>query len=72
MIKEQATRNLNNFLSSYTLQESTELLNQVFDHVSEGVHYAVLKDNSKEQILDFLEALEELTSAVNELYTKET
>lgn len=70
MIKEQASRNLNNFLSSYTLQESTELLNQIFDHVTEGIHYAAQNDSSKEQMLDFLESLEELLPALYELYEK--
>lgn len=72
MIKVQATRNLNNFLSSYTLQESNELLNQVIDHVSEGVHYAALNDNGKKQILDFLESFEELLPAVYEIHEKRT
>ena len=70
MIKEEATRHLNNFLSSYTLPESTELLNQVFDHVTEGIHSAALNDSIKEQMLDFFESLEELLPAVYELHEK--
>ena len=68
MITEQATRNLGNFLSSYTLTESTELLNQVFDHVTEGLHYATQSNRNKEQMLDFLESLEELLPAVYKLH----
>ena len=67
MINEQALRNLNNFLFSHTLPESTELLNQVIDHISEGIHYVALNDDNKEQMLDFLESLEELLPAVYEL-----
>lgn len=72
MIKEKATRNLSNYLSSYTLQESTELLDQVFDHVTEGVQYAALNGNSKKQMLDFLESIEELLPAVYEIHEKRT
>lgn len=68
MIKEKSPRNLDNFLSTYTLPESTELLNQVFDYVTHGIHYAALNDSSKEQMLDFLEALEELFPAVYECH----
>lgn len=67
MIKDQATRNLNNFLSSYTLQESTELLNQVYGQVTEAIN-APQRNLRKENILDFLEALEELLPAVYELH----
>ena len=55
MIKEQATRNLNSFLSSYTLLESTELLYHVYDHVTEKIN-APPTNLGKEKILDFLEA----------------
>ena len=58
MIEEQATRNLNNFLSSYTLPESTELLNQAYDQVTETISVAKM-NGRKEDMLDFLEALEE-------------
>ncbi len=68
MINEQATNNLKNLIFSYTLQESTELLNQIFDHITERIRDAPLNDNSKEQMLDFLEALEELVPAVYEFH----
>lgn len=71
MIAEQNLRNLNNFLTSYTIQESTQLLNQAFDQVTEGINYANLNDSSKEQMLDFLESLEELLPAVYEIYKSE-
>ncbi|HQS05854.1 MAG: hypothetical protein B7X86_13940 [Sphingobacteriales bacterium 17-39-43] len=67
MIKEETTRCLNNFLSSYTLQESTEMLSQVYNHI-EGVHFSAINNSKKEQVLDFLEALEELLPAVYELH----
>lgn len=60
MTKEESSRHLNNLLSSYPLPECTELLNQVFDHVTEGIHYAALNESNKERMLDFLESLEEL------------
>lgn len=69
-IKEEASRHLNNFLSSYTLPESTELLNQVFDHVTEGIHYAALNNSSKVQMLDFWESLEELLPELYKLHGK--
>lgn len=49
MKKEQVTRHLKNFLSSYTLPESSKLLNQISDHVTEGIHYAALDKNHKEE-----------------------
>lgn len=69
MIKEEATRHLNNFLSSYTLQESTEMLNQVYNHI-EDIHYITNDNSKKEQVLGFLEALEELLPTVYELHKK--
>lgn len=70
MEKEQVTRHLRNFLSSYTLHESSQLLNQVSDHVTEGIHYVALDKSHKEELLDFLEGLEELLPAVYELHEK--
>lgn len=61
MKKEQAVRHLNNFLSSYTLPESSKLLNQISDH-------AALDKSHKEELLDFLEGLDELLPAVYELH----
>lgn len=69
-IKEKAMRHLNNFLCSYTLPESTKMLNLVFDHVTEDIHYAASNNSGKEQMLDFLEALEEMLPAVYELHEK--
>ncbi len=71
MIKEQATRNLNNFLSSYTLQESSELLNQVYDQVTKGLPCVDRDDNGENrQILDFLESLEELVPTIYTLHSQ--
>ncbi|MDP3467071.1 MAG: hypothetical protein Q8S11_01975 [Daejeonella sp.] len=70
MKNEQATRHLNNFLSSYTLPESSQLLNQISDHVTKGIHYAALDKSHKEELLDFLEGLDELLPAVYELHEK--
>jgi len=69
--KEEASCHLNNFLSSYTLPERAELLNQVFDHVTEGIHSVALNDSNKEEMLDFLEALEELLPVIFELHAKQ-
>ncbi len=63
MTTDQAELSLNNFLSSYTLQESTELLNQVFDQVNNSVN-ADQVDGKAEGMLDFLEALEELIPCI--------
>lgn len=70
MEKELATRHLNNFLSSYTLPESSKLLNQIFNHLTKGIHYAALDNSHKEELLDFLEGLEELLPAVYKLHSK--
>jgi len=70
MKNEQVTCHLKNFLSSYTLHESSQLLNQIYDHVTEGIHYAALDKRHKEELLDFLEGLEELLPAVYQLHDK--
>lgn len=70
MKNEQATLHLNNFLYSYTLPECSQLLNKIFDHVTEGIHYAALDKSHKEELLDFLEGLEELLPAVYQLHSK--
>ncbi|MHB1179681.1 MAG: hypothetical protein ACYCZO_15290 [Daejeonella sp.] len=62
---ERSRQNLNNFKASYTLSESSQMLNLVFDHVTEGIHYAALSRAEKERMLDFLESLEELLLAVD-------
>ena len=69
MIKEEATRHLNNFLSSYTLHESTEMLSQAYNHI-EDIQYSTNDNSKKEQVLDFLEALEELLPTIYELHKK--
>ena len=69
MTKEQATCNLNNFLSSYTLRESTDLLNHVFNQVYTSIN-ADEKHGKTEEMLDFLEALEELIPGVYTLNSK--
>ncbi|SKB40493.1 hypothetical protein [Daejeonella lutea] len=63
MTTDQAELNLNNFLSSYNIQESTELLNQVFDQVNNSIN-ADQVDGKAEGMLDFLEALEELIPCI--------
>lgn len=69
MIKEEATRHLNNFLSSYTLHEGTAMLSQVYNHIG-GIHFSADDNSKKEQVLDFLEALEELLPTIYELHKK--
>ncbi len=67
---ERSWQDLNNFKASYTLTESFQMLNLVFDHVTEGIHYAALSKTEKEHMLDFLEALEELLPAVDAIGVK--
>ncbi|WP_276345641.1 hypothetical protein [Daejeonella sp. JGW-45] len=67
IIKQQIPVNLRNFLHSYTLPESSEMLNEVFDQVTESIKFAAMSENQQEEVLDFLEALEELLPAVYEL-----
>ncbi|MGV3686177.1 MAG: hypothetical protein ACO1NS_11155 [Daejeonella sp.] len=67
IIKQQIPVNLSNFLHSYTLPESSEMLNEVFDQVTESIKFAAMSENQQEEVLDFLEALEELLPAVYEL-----
>lgn len=67
MIKEETTRHLNNFLSSYTLQESTEILSHMYKQI-EDIQYSTNDNSKKEQLLDFLEALEELLPTIYDLH----
>lgn len=64
--REFAIRRLRNFCVSYSLNKSDELLSNVQGTVIEG-NYAYLSELSKEQLLDYLEALEEVLPALYEL-----
>ena len=64
--KEATLRKLGNFCSSYTLLKSDELLCRSLTALIGG-NYAGLSNFSKERLLDYFEALEEVLPALYEL-----
>ena len=64
-------RKLGNFFSTYTLLKSDELLCRSLT-VMIGGNYAGLSNFSKERLLDYFEALEEVLPALYELQEKLT
>ena len=64
--KEAAIRKLGNFCSSYTLRKSDELLSHSLTTLIAG-NYASLSNLSKEHLLDYFEALEEVLPVLYEL-----
>ncbi|MDP2335120.1 MAG: hypothetical protein Q8N05_01475 [Bacteroidota bacterium] len=64
--KEAALRKLGNFCSSYTLRKSDELLCRSLTALI-GSNYAGLSNFTKERLLDYFEALEEVLPALYEL-----
>lgn len=63
---DAALRKLGNFCSAYTLRKSDELLCRSLTAMIGG-NYAGLSNFSKERLLDYFEALEELLPALYEL-----
>lgn len=63
-VQAESVRDINNFLFSYTLDQSIENLNRIFDHATAESSFQILNESEKERILDFLESLEELLPAI--------
>lgn len=63
-VQTKSVRDVNNFLFSYTLDQSIENLNRLFDHATVGPKFKILNETEKESLLDFLESLEELLPAL--------
>ena len=67
--QKAAFQNLRNFCSSYNLMEADEMLCRVFT-VMLGGNYSKQSMHSKEHLLDYFEALEEVLPALYELQEK--